>query len=183
MTIHDELVLKLIDPDPASRKPRGYIINIVNSSAIKYVLEDVFYQQNPETPLVKEYIKMTPDVVVTNLKSNKTTAVEVETDMKWDFADSIRQLKKYKKNRRDFQDVVVIIPKKYERFAPLYEEEGFGVYLWEATRIWECAQCGNEMEEKRTIKPKCLSKNCKSTSQVLKGLKENSRDIFKSFEH
>ena len=183
MTIHDELVLKLIDLDPASRKLRGYIIDIVGSSNIKCILEEIFYRLNPETPFVEEYIKMTPDVVVTNLKSNKTTGVEVETDIKWDFADSLRQLKKYKSNRKGFQDVVVIILKRYERFAPLYEEEGFQVCLWEATRLWECAQCGNEMEERRTIKPRCSSKDCRSTEQVLKGLKENSRDIFKSFGH
>jgi len=183
MTIHDELVLKLIDPDPMSRKPRGYIIKIVSSSNIKYILEEVFYQQNPKTPFVREYIKMSPDVVATNLKSNKTTAVEVETDMQWDFAHSLQQLNKYKGNRKDFQDVVVIIPKRYERFAPLYEEQGFQVHLWEATRIWECVRCGNATEEKRTIKPKCSSQDCNSTEQVLKGLKESSREIFKPFEH
>lgn len=183
MTIHDELVLKLIDPEPASRKPRGYIINIVHSSNIRYVLEEVFHQQNPETPLVPEYIKMTPDVVVTNIKSDKTTAVEVENDIQWDFAHSLRQLKKYKKNRRDFQDVAVIIPKRYERFATLYEEQGFRVYLWKATRLWECVDCGKVMPDERTAKPKCSNKSCNSSDRVLIGLKESSREIFKPFEH
>lgn len=182
MTIHDELILKLIDLDPMSRKPRGYIIKIVGSANIRYSLEEVFYQQNPETPLVKEYIKMTPDVVATNLRSDKTTAIEIENDIQWDFAHSLRQLKKYKNNRRHFQEVVVIIPKRYERFASLYEEQGFQVHLWEATRMWECMQCRNEMEDKRTIKPRCEKQECRSNEQTLKGLKEKSRDIFKPFE-
>ncbi len=183
MTIHDELVLKLIAPDPASRKPRGYINNIVGSSNIKYILEEVFYWRGHEQVVLRTYVKMAPDIVVTNISSGKTTAIEVETDIEWDFAHSLRQLKKYKNNRKDFKEVVVIIPKKYERYASLYDEQGFQVHLWEATRIWECMRCGNEMEDKRTIKPKCSATSCNSTEQILKGLKENSRDIFTPFEH
>jgi hypothetical protein len=183
MTIHDELVLKLIDPDPASRKPRGYIINIVGSSNIKYILEEVFYWRGHNQVVLRTHVKMAPDIVVTNISSGKTTAIEVETDMQWDFAHSLQQLNKYKANRKDFQDVVVIIPKRYERFAPLYKEQGFQVHLWEATRIWECVQCGNVTEEKRTIKPKCSSQDCNSREQILKDLKESSREIFKPFEH
>lgn len=185
MTIHDELVLKLIDPDPMSRKPRGYIINIVGSANIKYVLEELFYfAEARETPISAgfQFVEMAPDIVVTNRSTGKTTAIELENDVKWDFAHSLRQVKKYRRNSKDFDDVVIIIPKRYERFAKLYDEEGFQVHLWEATRIWECMKCGNVMEDKRTLKPRCEKQDCKSNEQALKGLEEKSRDIFKPYE-
>ena len=185
MTIHDELVLELIKPDEWG-KPTGYVIRIVGNGKIKYVLEDLFYcAEERNTPISRDFklIEMTPDIVVTNLSSGKKTAIEVEGDINWDFAHSLRQVKKYKRNSREFQDVVVIIPKRYERFARLYKKEGFRVYLWKATRIWECMQCGNVMEDERTTKPRCSSKDCNSTEQTLKGLKEESKDIFEPFEY
>lgn len=182
MTIHDELVLKLIDPDPKSGKPRGYIINIVGSANIRYVLEEYYLEPRVLIRETVHLVEMTPDIVVTDLKSGKTTAIEIENDIQWDFAHSLQQVKKYRENRREFKDVVVIIPKRYERFAILYKNEGFRVYLWEATRIWECMQCGSQMEEARTIKPKCKKRNCNSKEQSLKGLREQSEDIFEPFE-
>lgn len=111
---YDELVLKLIAPDPISRKPRGYIINIVGSANIKYLLEDLFYWRGHQQRVLNTYVEMSPDIVATNLTSGKTIAIEVETDIKWDFAHSLQQVKKYRRNSKDFQNVVVIIPKRYE---------------------------------------------------------------------
>jgi len=182
MTIHDELVRELIMLADWG-KPTGYIIEIVGSANIKYVLEELFHHRAQRVSGKIHYIEMTPDIVVTNLSSGKKTAIEVEGDINWDFAHSLRQVKKYKRNSREFQDVVVIIPKRYERFARLYKKEGFRVYLWKATRIWECMQCGNVMEDERTTKPRCSSKDCNSTEQTLKGLKEESKDIFEPFEY
>lgn len=185
MTIHDELVRELIKLADWG-KPTGYIINIVGSANIKYVLEELFYcSEERKTPVSVGFqlVEMTPDIVVTVIDSGKRTAIEVENDINWDFADSLRQVRKYRRNYKDFDDVVVIIPKRYERFARLYKKEGFQVYLWKATRIWECMRCGNEMEDERTVKPKCSSKDCSSTEQTLKGLKEESKDIFEPFEY
>jgi hypothetical protein len=183
MTIHDELVRKLIDLDPVSSKPRGYIIKIIGSANIDPILEELFYWQGSEQQLLNTYVEMSPDIVATNPTSGNTTAIEMETDIDWDFAHSLQQIKKYRRNRGAFQKVVVIIPKRYERFAGLYEKQGFEVHLWKATRIWECVRCGNRMEEEKTVKPKCSSRNCCSTEQILVDLKEKSMDIFKPFEH
>jgi len=182
MTIHDELVRELIKLADWG-KPTGYIINIVGSANIQYVLEELFYWRGHEQVKYDTYVEMAPDIVVTNKESGKRTAIEVKGDINWNFADSLRQIKKYKRNSRQFHDVVIIIPKRYERFARLYKKEGFRVYLWKATRIWECMRCGNEMEDERTVKPRCSIKECKTTEQMLKGLKEESKDIFEPFEY
>lgn len=181
MTIHDELVLKLIKPNKQG-KPIGYILNIigVGSGKIKCVLEELFYLRQKEMAGRIQYEKMAPDIVATNLNSAKKTAIEIENDIQWDFAHSLQQVKKYKRNP-EFQDVVVIIPKRYERFARLYKNEGFRVYLWKATRLWECVDCGRVMPDERTAKPKCSDKLCNSSDRVLIGLKEKSEDTFTLF--
>lgn len=183
MTIHDELVRKLIDLDPVSRKPRGYIIKIISSSNINPILEELFYWQGLEQQLLNTYVEMSPDIVATNPTSGKITAIEMETDKNWDFAHSLQQIKKYRRNCKAFQKVVVIIPKRYERFAGFYEEQGFEVHLWKATRIWECMRCGNRTEEEKIVEPRCSLKGCNSTEQMLVDLKEESMKIFKPFEH
>ncbi len=153
MTIHDELVLKLIDADKWG-KAKGYIVTIVGSSDIDYLLEELYYWRGHYQQITGTFVKMCPDIVVTNLKSGKRTAIELEGDMDWDFAKSLRQIKKYRMNSKQFQDVVVIIPKRYERFAILYAKQGFRVYLWKATRIWQCLGCEQTLEGKSRAKPK-----------------------------
>lgn len=141
----------------------------------------MFYWQGAEQQGLNTYTEMSPDIVATNPTSGKTTTIEMETDIDFNFAHSLQQIKKYKKHYRAFQKVVVIIPERYERFANLYATQGFGVHLWKATRIWECMRCGNRMEEEKIIKPRCSK--CNSTEQILIDLKEESMDIFKPFEH
>ena len=182
MTIHDELVRELIYPDEWG-KPQGYITQIVGGTKIKCVIEELFYRRVAEMAGKIEYEKMTPDIVVFNQSTRKTTAIELENDIEWDFGQSLRQVKKYKRNDQEFNDVVVIIPKRYERFASLYKEQGFRVYLWKATRIWKCVDCGNKMEDERTAKPKCSNKSCKSSDRVLIGLKESSSYFFKPVKY
>ena len=176
MTIHDELILELIMPDKAG-KPTGKIIEIIGTSNLRYRLElsrDI--TENFET-----IATITPDIVVMNLNSkdmivsNRESAIELENDIQWDFADSLRQIRKY---GEEFKDVVVIIPKEYERFASLYKNEGFRVWFWKAIRVWECMQCGTITEERRTVKPRCSGKNCNSTEQRLKGLKDTQFEEF-----
>lgn len=115
---------------------------------------------------------MTPDVFVRVRDSGKTIAIELETDVQWDFGQSLHQIKKYRRNSRDFNLVVVIIPKEYVRFALLYRQENFPVYLWRASRVWECMQCGNIAVEERTVKPRCSVESCHSNEQRLKGLRD-----------
>jgi hypothetical protein len=167
MTIHDELVLNLINPDKYG-KATGYVTKIVGSNDIRYKLEETYWDQGHYEKIMNKFVRMSPDIVVISIKPSKTTAIEMESDMNWDFGHSLRQIRKYKRNR-DFQDVVIIIPKKYERFAILYSNQGFRVYLWEATRIWECNKCGEGPSENRPTK--CKTPNCKGELEFV-GIKD-----------
>jgi len=150
MTIHDELILALTQ---LYKKGKAPLYEIVESKDVNYRIEEPMNRELPSGNI----IKMTPDIIVHYKGSEKRVAIEVENDIQWDFADSLRQVKKYKryppKNWK--LKVIVIIPKEYQRFAPLYNNEEIPVWLWTATRIWECMRCGNITEEKRTLKPKC----------------------------
>lgn len=170
MTIHDELVLKLIDPDKWG-KATGYVTEIVGSKDIRYTLEEMYWYQGHYEKIMNEFVRMSPDVVVNSTKPSKTTAIEMENDVNWDFGESLRQIRKYKRNR-DFQDVVVIIPKRYERFAILYATQGVRVYFWKATRLWECGRCGEITESDKTAKPKCSSSKCNSGELEFVGIKD-----------
>lgn len=186
MTIHDELILELIKPDKWG-KPTGDIIKIVGTSKIEYRLEESVvsrYKTIATSKEVRQVVwkesEMAPDILVKDLNSKKVTAVELENDIQWDFGQSLRQVKKYKRAMK--WDVVVIIPKEYERFAILYKNEGFRVWLWKATRLWQCLRCGTITEEERTVKPKCPNKECKSNEQRLKGLKDVTFEEYSSLK-
>ncbi len=71
-------------------------------------------------------------------------AVELENDIKWDYENSIRQMKLYRRYRHlDKQtELIAIIPKYYERFAGGYKQERIDVRLWSATRLLQCMRCG-----------------------------------------
>ncbi len=179
MTIHDELILELVKPDK-SGKPTGDIIKIAGTKNIRYTLETSCGYED----VFGEIIPMTPDIIVDIMEKldsqvrkigKKQLAIEFENDIQWDFADSLQQVKKYDEL---FDKVVVIIPREYERFAPLYKNEGFQVWLWKATRVWECMQCGTITEERRTVKPRCSGKKCNSTEQRLKGVKDTQFEEF-----
>lgn len=78
-----------------------------------------------------------------------------------------------RKNR--FDDVRLVIPEDYQRFAPLYKNEGFRVYLWKAKRKWECLRCGVVTDKKGPVQPKCRNRDCGNTSRNdfrLVGVKE-----------
>ncbi len=179
MTIHDELILELVKPDK-SGKPTGDIIKITGTGKIRVKLEE----STSSYQYLDEKITVTPDIVVDFEKTSKfqirrvgqnDLAIELENDIQWDFADSLQQVKKYDEL---FDKVVVIIPREYERFAPLYKNEGFRVWFWKATRVWECMQCGTITEERRTVKPRCSGKNCNSTEQRLKDVKDTQFEEF-----
>lgn len=174
MTIHDELICELIKKREFE-KPAGEIIRIVGNANIKYSLEELFSHSNT---LVQS---IAPDIVVEDLSSkelkidNRRIAVEMETDLDWDFGHSLRQVKNYRSSKL-FKDVVVIIPKEYERFTPYYKNEGFKVWLWDATRRWKCNLCETEFDDRRSIRilPKCGQKKCTSRDLKLIGLKDAS---------
>jgi len=170
MTIHDELILALTQKDEKRIVP---LYRIVRSTAIKYELESSTYlpaQDKPDYTAPAPPEGIAPDIVIKFEHEKSEVAIEVETDMDFDFGKSLRQIKKY---QRRFRKVYVIIPKEYERFVPLYKNEDFDVYLWTATRIWECMQCGNIIYEKRPITPKCSKRSC-GPHQRLKGIMDTT---------
>jgi hypothetical protein len=66
-----------------------------------------------------------------------------------------------KKYQRKF-DTRAIIPYEYERFAPLYKNEGVRVWLWQAERKWKCLRCGTITVNKSRVPPKCKNDECKN---------------------
>jgi hypothetical protein len=180
MTITDEILYEILKP-----KSNGKISNdapiteIIGKKDIAYKIEkSTAYTQkigsgkNPELDIVK----ITPDILVkvsslTNSPENsdisksnseKYVALEIENDIHWDFKKSLRKLKKHKAR---FPDTRVIIPKEYQRFAPLYANEGIQVYLWDAERRWQCLRCETETSIKGLITPKCPKPKCKNHKQ------------------
>lgn len=167
MTIHDELILELIKPNRHGEVGKGaLIIKIAGTRKVNYRLEhrtSEFKAEDLETIDDVEYAithLIAPDIVV--FKEDNEIAIELENDVHWDFGKSLRQIKKYK-NRYD--DVRVIIPNDYKRFAPLYKHEGFRVYLWNAMRKWQCLRCGTVTVKKGPVQPKCKNEKCGNTSR------------------
>ena len=167
MTIDDELILELIKPNIHGKVgERALIIKIVGTRKIKYELEEPthywgFYEGSiaPKSELVK----ITPDITVTiPQEQERQIAIELENDVHWDFGESLRQVKKYKGK---FEDTRVIIPEEYKRFAPLYKNEGFRVYLWKAKRRWQCLRCGTITDKEGPIQPICKNKECGNKSR------------------
>ena len=122
-----------------------------------------------------ESVRITPDIVVRLHDVGgkySEIAFELENDIHWDFQESLRQVKKYKAK---YEDTRVIIPEDYERYAPLYKNEGFSVYLWKAKRKWQCARCEAFTEKKGPTAPKCSNQKCKNNKSDdfrLVGLKD-----------
>jgi|WetSurMetagenome_2_1015567.scaffolds.fasta_scaffold51131_2 hypothetical protein len=167
MTIHDEIILKLIDPDKTG-KATGYITQIVGSTNLTYNLEELYWYQGHYEKILNKFVRMSPDIFVHDNDKSKNIAIELENDEHWDFGHSLRQVRKYRKSK-DFDEVVVIIPKKYERFAILYAKHSFRVYLWKATRVFGCNVCGQV--QKIMPSKKCIDKDCIGEVE-LTGVKE-----------
>jgi hypothetical protein len=177
MKLHDALVYEIIKPNRQG-EPTGDLIKIVGTSNIKYSIDEPQeFQTRAQHSLETIRELMAPDLTVTRLRpatgENPIVVVEVETDVDFDFGESMRQIRKYRKITRE---VRVIIPKTEEAFAPLYKSQGFRVWTWQATRIWECLRCGKMQEEEKILAPKCSA--CKTSEQRLRGLKDASFEEF-----
>lgn len=188
ITIDDELLLEIIKPNKLGEVEGGLIIKIVGTKNIRYSLEEPFwylkrYEFTNGTGKLgtgkhgttKEVI-FCPDIVVTIPQEGSQIAIELENDVQWDFGHSLRQIKDYKTK---FYDTRIIIPDEYKRFAPLYKNEGFRVYLWKAERRWQCLRCGTENLKEGPITPECSK--CKNHSHDgfrLIGLKDTTIEEF-----
>jgi len=174
LTIDDELILEVIKPDESGKvTEKGLILSIAGSKDIQYKLEESTYfietygsGENEETKIVT----MTPDITIWKKPARgwkalvkdvmkemivgpeEGIAIELENDIQWDFQSSLKQVKKYKEK---FQDTRIIIPEDFRRFAPLYRNEGFRVYLWTTERVWNCLKCGKDTVGRGPIVPKC----------------------------
>lgn len=179
MAIHDELILELIKPNRLGEVGEGaLVINVVGNKNLKYSLEEPQDYQTRDDAVNRRWSVMTPDITITIPIEKREIAIELENDVHWDFGHSLRQVKKYKAR---FGDVRVIIPEDYKRFASLYRNEGFRVYLWRAVRKWECLRCGTVTDKKGPVQPKCKNKKCGNTSRNefrLVGLKDADVEEF-----
>jgi len=201
MTIDDELLLELVRPDARGRvRKEALIVSIIGTKEIQYKLEEsTYYTESYGTGEDQkiEFVGITPDITV-KIKPKRGVkeafkkmvtemvmgpevgvALELENDIQWDFQDSLRQIKKYKKK---FEDTRIIIPEEYKRFAPLYKNEGFRVYLWKAIRRWQCLRCGTVTGKEGPIQPKCKNKECQNKSRDefrLIGLKDTEIEEYK----
>jgi hypothetical protein len=156
MTIDDELLAELLKPDRYGKIGDGaLLVKVVGRKDIEYSLEELqrFYRDTDDV-LKREKTQICPDIVVS--RNKKVIAIELENDIKWDFAESLRQVKSYKDK---FSDTRVIIPETYKRFAPLYKKEEFRVYLWRAKRKWKCLRCQKINVNQSRIPPKCEGKD------------------------
>ena len=93
MTIHDELILALTQPNEEGNVP---LHDIVRTNDIAFTLEEPI-KKSSGVPL-----RMTPDITVTiRPKAPRDRqlyiAIELENDVQWDFARSLQQVKKYQK--------------------------------------------------------------------------------------
>ena len=163
MTIDDELLIELIKPNRLGEVGEGaLIIKVVGTTNLKYQLEHPSDYQTRDDAYNRRWSVMTPDITVTLPKEGgKQIAIEVENDIQWDFGASLRQVKKYQQKF----DTRIIIPEEYKRFAPLYKNEGFRVYLWKAKRKWKCQRCKTITLNESRVPPKCSSKKCGNKSR------------------
>lgn len=163
MTIDDELLVELFKPDIHRKVGKNaLIVKVVKTLKIDYKLEEPtsYWERHRGKDLMeikREVVKIRPDITITLLnEKGKQIAIELENDIQWDFQESLQQVKKYKGK---FPDTRVIIPEEYKRFAPFYKHEDFRVYLWKATRMWQCMRCKTITEKEGPFQPKC--KKCK----------------------
>lgn len=171
MGIHSELVLALCQRDEKGNIP---LVKVVRTTNIEVQFEESMYlpaggQPDYTAPLPP--VGITPDIIVRTLGiPRRKIAIEVESGIDFDLGKTLRQLKKY---RKMFKETKLIIPKKQEKFAPIFRNEGFPVYLWTATRIWECMKCSQKTYAKTNFKPHCSNTHCNKTRPLkLVGLKE-----------
>ncbi|MBE0525264.1 MAG: hypothetical protein IBX40_13180 [Methanosarcinales archaeon] len=175
MTIDDELLLGLFKPDRHGKVGEdALIVKVVGTRKIDYELEESSRESKFELidlGIEREVVKITSDIIVTIPQEyHRKIAIELENNVHWDFGESLRQVKKYK---HAFEDTRVIIPTEYKRFAPLYKNEGFRVYLWKAKRKWQCLRCGTINLNENRIPPKCNGKDSEG-----KKCSNKSRDEF-----
>ena len=170
MTIDDELLVELIKPDKFGEIGKNaLLVKVVGTRKFTFSLEEPkwflkIYEDQLRTVIhrTRREVIISPDIIVTVLNSNERIAIEIENDIKWDFGESLRQVKKY---RDKFPDTRIIIPESYQRYAPLYKNEGLRVFLWSGKRKWKCLRCETITLNESRIPPKCKNNHCNNNSK------------------
>ena len=160
MTISDELLVELSKTDKFGEIGKNaLLVKVVGTSNFTYTLEEPkWFRKNYEEKLrtvihrKQKEIMISPDVIVKITNTNEQIAVKIENDIKWDFGESLRQVKKY---RDKFPDTRIIIPKSHQRYAPLYKNEGLRVFLWSGKRKWKCLRCETVTLNENRVPPRC----------------------------
>jgi len=170
------LILALCQRDEKGNIP---LVKVVGTMNIEVQFEESLYlpaRDQPDFTAPLPPRGVTPDIIVTTLAVPKQKiAIEVESDIDFDPEKTLRQIKKYS----EIFETRLIMPKEQEKFAPYFKNEGFRVYLWTATRIWECMKCGQKTYEKTSIKPRCSNTQCHASQSLrLAGLKEIELDEY-----
>ena len=160
MKLHDALILEFIKPDPYGI-PTGKIIQMVGDAQINIECETTELKQERARRSIETIVDyVTPDLTVRRKRVSEgqepVVAIELETDEAYDFAESMRQIKRY---RKITPDVRIIIPYNYRDFATLYYKEGFPVWLWNGKRRYECLRCKNITDIEGPYEIKC--EHCK----------------------
>lgn len=176
MGIHSELILALCQRDEKGQLP---LVKVVGTANIEVRFERSMYlpaRDRPDFTAPLPPRGITPDIIVTTLGIPKRKiAVEVKGDIDFEPEKTLRQIKKYSV----MFETKLIIPEEQEKYAPYFKNEGFRVYLWRATRIWECMKCGRQTYEKTSIKPRCSNTQCHASRSLrLAGLKEIELDEY-----
>jgi len=155
MGIHAELIRALFEPDVSGDIP---IVKIVGTLNIDVRFEESFYlpqKGRPDFTAPPPPRGITPDIIVTKMDKHKQKiAIELEGDIDFDAGKTMRQIKKYS----EMFETRLVIPKKQEKYAPYFRNEGFRVWLWTARRIWKC-ECGEQTYSETSIKPRCSGCN------------------------
>ena len=148
----------------------------IHSELIRLVVENrvkVLFEKNRPFRLMpldfhlihersRNWVSMSPDIVA-NKKNGRSVAIEVESDIKYDFDNSMRQIRKYLEY---YDETKIVIPEEYERFAHLYENEGVEVFIWSGARIWYCMECDNKFDNIHKINVRCPGCNSNQLNVV-----------------
>ena len=178
MGLHYDLILALLNRSNGEA-PLPRVVGVgwgrmdVEFEALRYL--PVKDRPDYSAPLPPKGVA--PDLVVTVLgKEKKRFAIELETGMPFDVGKTLRQVKKYTEL---FEVVVLMMPEEGERYAPIFKNEGIRVYLWTATRDYQCMSCRKHTFDVTSIKPKCSQ--CKASQRALRyfGIKDAKFEEYK----
>jgi len=174
MTIHDELMVSLVRKESGITKLEQILDRKINRINFEYATS-VRTNENVVIDICPDIVLEVDDLHISN--TTRMIAIEIKSDKTWNFSESLRQVKKYRRNQTiNWEDVIVIMPLYYEQFSPLYLNEGIKVFVWSAQSDWFCSRCNSGFSlhvERNEIPAKC-NKDCRANQNEIElmGLSE-----------